>query len=313
MTCSITRLVLWLALVVSFTRAANPLAAHPGSGIEVDREGQVYFTDSADGVRRIDKAGKLHLLGGSAFHWMTIDPAGKFANAPDSFGEWFERPTPRGATPTLVTCSDFPCVVASDGNLYFAKQHQFTIIRRTPDGVETTLAKHPKPEIWSVTGLAAGPGGTLYAMAVEGEGEKEAPCAVFKITPDGKITPFATGFAPKELPPDERDPEGKNWYGRGLDVDAAGNVYVAMTGSRCVLKLPIKGEPSVVLRSQKPWTPTGVTLFDGAVYVLEYDDETPAQGREWPARVRRVDWEGGVQVLAEVRVKPDAKLAPTSR
>ena len=54
-------------------------SAHPGSGIVVDKEGQVFFTDTGQGVWKIDRQGNLTNLPASLFHWMTIDEAGYFA------------------------------------------------------------------------------------------------------------------------------------------------------------------------------------------------------------------------------------------
>ena len=62
--------------------------AHPGSGIVVDKEGQVFFTDTGQGVWKIDGHGKLTHLPASLFHWMAIDEAGYFAESRKNFGEW---------------------------------------------------------------------------------------------------------------------------------------------------------------------------------------------------------------------------------
>src|SRR5688572_1851423 len=93
----------WLLTAVVSLSVASFVSAHPGSGIAVDRDGVVYFTDTLIGVCKVDKAGKVELLGGSAFHWMAMDERGAFADVPDSFGDWFERATPRRSRPTLVT------------------------------------------------------------------------------------------------------------------------------------------------------------------------------------------------------------------
>src|SRR5262245_52591406 len=86
---------------------ATSAIAHPGSGIVVDKDGTVFFTDTGRGVWEI-KSGKVTLLPASLFHWMAFDEAGRFADAPKSFAGWFERVTPEGVKPALVMSSDFP-------------------------------------------------------------------------------------------------------------------------------------------------------------------------------------------------------------
>src|ERR1041384_2839713 len=42
--------------------------AHPGTGIVVDRQGNVYFVDMVNGVWRVDASGHLTHLPGPGFH-----------------------------------------------------------------------------------------------------------------------------------------------------------------------------------------------------------------------------------------------------
>ena len=128
---------------------------------------------------------------------------------------------------------------------------------------------------------------------------------VYAVGMDGSVREFAKNFVKDKLPASEQHPEARPEYCRGMAVDEKGDVYVAVTGNRCVLKLTAKGEASVVLKAEKPWTPTGVDVLDGEVYVLEYDDETPTEGRNWPPRVRKVGRDGKVTVLATVRREAD--------
>src|SRR4030095_10055214 len=72
-------------------------SAHPGSGIVIDKDGQVFFTDTGQGVWKIDKQGKLISIPASLFHWMTLDEFGYFAGSQKNFGEWFERVTPQNS------------------------------------------------------------------------------------------------------------------------------------------------------------------------------------------------------------------------
>src|SRR5262245_60273636 len=80
-------------------------SAHPGSGIAVDPQGEVYFTDTGHAVWKIDAAGKLSDFRSSRFHWLDVDRDGRFANTERTFGEWFERVTPKGAKPCVVQSS----------------------------------------------------------------------------------------------------------------------------------------------------------------------------------------------------------------
>src|SRR5687768_77209 len=146
--------------------SATCAVAHPASGIAVDDSGRVFFVDSEKGVLRVDNRGKPSLISESAMHFMAIDREGKFANSPEQFGEWFGRLTPKGEKPTLISCSDFPCVVGKDGNLYFAYMHSLKIMRRTPDGRESILVSPEKVGIDAsrpigVNGIACGPDGSI--------------------------------------------------------------------------------------------------------------------------------------------------------
>jgi DNA-binding beta-propeller fold protein YncE len=289
----------------------RPADAHPGSGIAVDDRGSAYFTDTGRGVWRVDRTGgPLTLVSTSAMHWMAHDPAGAFADAPELFGEWFGRLTPKGARPTLISCSDFPCAVGPDGNLYYAKMHGLTIVRRTPAGRETELVTREKFGVAAdrpvgANGLACGgPDKALYLVTLDslnrdvGTGEH----VLYKVDlADGSVRAVARNFVTERLPADQRHPEVRPQYCRGMAVDdATGDVYVAVTGSRCVMKVTPKGQASVVLRARRPWSPTGVAVAGGGVYVLEYDDETPVEGRDWPPRVRTIARDGTVAVRAAV-------------
>jgi sugar lactone lactonase YvrE len=293
----------WLALALAASRALS----HPGSGIAVDDQGNVSFTDTGRGVWQIANDGNVTLISEIAMHWMALDKEGAFADAPDQIGEWFGRVTPRGKKPTLLWCSDFPFTVGTDGNVYYAKMHGLTIMRRTPAGEEAAITK---PEDFGfddehavgVNGLACGSDGTLYLVMLDDLHQSEASADhwLWAVDRNGDVRLIAKNFIPERIPPSERHHEAIPEYCRGLAVDDADNVYVAATGSRCVLKVAPTGDASVVLRCDKPWSPTGVATADGAVYVLEYDDETPTEGRNWPPRVRKLSSDGNVSILMTV-------------
>src|SRR5438552_17953146 len=112
---STTRLLYCFALVAACL-FPQPAFAHPGSGIVVDRLGQIYFTDTGGGVWKIDTHGVLTRVSTNNLHWMTIDVDDRFANVslPSGSGWVLER---GGSKPTLILSSDFPLAMGQDGSL----------------------------------------------------------------------------------------------------------------------------------------------------------------------------------------------------
>jgi sugar lactone lactonase YvrE len=262
----------------------------------IDKEGNVYFTDTGKGVWKIDTQGKLTFLPASKFHWMTIDPIGYFAESQKSFGEYFERVTQQSNKPALIMCSDFPLVVNRDGNIYYAdtRPNSTEIIRRTPHGNESILVSNKIFEF--ISGIAVGTDGSLYIT----EGSNANANTIRKITMDGTLSIIATyvGKSRKDLPL-ETVPS----YCRGLAVDSTGTIYVAATGVRSVLKITPQGKITTILQETGPWAPTGVAVFHGEVYVLEWHDVTRENlevRSAWIPRVKKIGPGGETTILATV-------------
>lgn len=287
------KILVSLLLCVLF---AINLFAHPGSGIVLDKEGNIYFTDTGKGVWKIDTQGKLSFLPASKFHWMTIDAIGNFAESPESFGEYFERVITKNNKPSLIMCSDFPLVVNKDGNIYYAytRRGSGKIIKRTPDGKESIFASNKIFEF--INGITAGADGSLYIT----ESSNPNANTIRKITMDGTVSIIATfvGKDGKDLPL-ETVPS----YCRGLVVDSTGTIYVAATGSRSVLKISPQGKITTIVQATSPWTPTGVAIFHGEVYILEWHDVTRENLEVRSAyipRVRKIGLDGKQIILATV-------------
>ncbi len=77
--------IIFLFSLLTLLLIGMTASAHPGSGIVVDKYGNVYFTDTGKGVWKIDTQGKLTYIPASKFHWMTIDPIGYFAESQKNF------------------------------------------------------------------------------------------------------------------------------------------------------------------------------------------------------------------------------------
>jgi hypothetical protein len=271
------------------TVAVHPAVAHPGSAIVVDAKGRVYFVDTGHGVWSIDAAGKLVDLGGPAFHWMTLDPDGRFGGLHVQGGS-FEFVAKAIDGGVLILSSDYP-VAIHDDFVYFApyaKTPPLRVMRlsregRTePGGVIDTRAQ------W-FNGLARGRDGLYFTE----------DAAVKKLTADGSVAVVAGKVMPADCSPD-RVPETSVPYLRGLAVGDDGSVYVAATGCRVVVRIDGRGTVTTVLRTESPWAPTAVALHGGAVYVLEYLHTPGDDRRQWLPRVRMVDGGGHVTTLASV-------------
>jgi hypothetical protein len=167
------------------------------------------------------------------------------------------------------------------------------VIRLTPDGkldrIATDLAKTSE-KLGGIKGLAAGPDGVLYISY---------PKAVLKITTHGKVTTLADPVVVTDRDKDCREslPENQLPSLRGLAVDGRGTVYAAATGCRCVVKIKAAGKVETVLKAERPWSPTGVALQGGAIYVLEYPNANGERHADWVPRVRKVGRDGTITTL----------------
>lgn len=276
----------------------RPAAAHPGSGIVVDRLGQIYFTDTGGGVWKIDTHGVLTRLSANNLHWMTIDIDDHFAKVslPSGSGWVMERV---GSKPTLILSSDFPIAMGRSAKLYFPTQGRAAgvqILQLEPTGRSSVLATLPDaatggPLGW-VNGLTVAPDGSLYYTGNN---------TIRRIAVSGQVSTVAanvslTGCA---VIPGMGASDGP--FLRGLEVDSHGTMYVAATGCGRLLKIAPDGRITTLVQLTSPWTPTGVALFGGDVYVLEYWMTANENRRAWVPRVRKISPNGKSTIIAAVK------------
>ncbi len=285
---------------------ATTTLAHPATGIVVNKKGEVFFIHTGRGVFKIDTEGKLtclHKVGGGG-HWLAWDAEGKFST---QFPQLFEKLMPEGAKPTLLYASGgAPFVVNRDGNLYYGSGYPegddmapgfHTLTRLSPDGKRTLFALALKATLAdmneAVTGLSAGSDGSLFVAC---------PNAIVKVAMDGTVKtlvhPVVVKDREDDLAKDSRTRAFHSPYLRGIDVTEDGTVYAAVTGCRCVVKITQAGQTETVLKSEKPWTPTGVAAWGKDLFVLEYTNPDKPEG--WVPRVRKLGSDGRVKTLADL-------------
>jgi hypothetical protein len=291
-----------LVAAAHFSLAILTASAHPGSGIVVDQPGNVYFTHTGRGIGKIDPQGRLTYIHESrGGHWMCLDSAGSFSRAQPRY---FKRITPDGVKPALIFADGgSPIAVPRDGNLYYASNDE----RMTPGGLQVTR-QSPAGEITifppdgktnteelGITGLAAGPDGALYIAS---------PSAVSKLKMDGTFITLAHPIELKDCDVDYPDgnPLSPLPSLRGLAVDDDGTVFAAGVGCHAVVKISPAGKVETVLKSERPWSPTGVAVHRREIYILEYTNANGGSESGWLPRVRKMGRDGKVTTL--VTVKP---------
>lgn len=263
--------------------------AHPPTGIVVDRQGRIYFSD-LEAIWKLEPDGRIALfrdgVGGRHVHELFMDGDGNVYGSDISYdsrtqkyvgsvwkmspsGEltWLQEPSDN-AGPGLSNWLD------RSGNMYSIDQNNHTktrtvLQRRSPNGTVTTLAggaygyadgRGARAQFSSVGGMTFGPDGSLYLT----DGN-----SVRKVMMDGTVTTVARNL---NFPVAE-DRQTKDTTSRlaGLAVGTDGSVYVADGGRRRLLRIRPDGTTDVVYRAEPPFFPNGVfAAQDGAIYLLEF-------------------------------------------
>ena len=291
--------------LVTFCLLPTPIRAHPGSGIAVDGRGQVYFLDTGSGLWKIDTQGRVTHLSETRFHWLALDAGSVFGRGrlPSSAGSGLDWEIVKvGIDPTILLASDWPIAIGHDGNLYYqsGSPGHLRIMRSSPSGTTEVFANLPAmtsgQPLPHVSGLTAGPGGSLYYTEAN---------AIRRITSRGLVGTVVTVPAKVGGPSIPGTPQHP--YLRDIVVDADGTMYVADNGDARVLKITPRGKITTLVQTQSPWSPTGVALFGGDVYVLEYLHTERDVRRDWLPRVRKITRDGKSTIIVTVDQMPGAR------
>jgi SMP-30/Gluconolactonase/LRE-like region len=295
----VVTLVTTLALILGVLPTS--IGAHPGSGIAIDRHGQIYFLDTGSGLWRIDTQGRVTHLSGMLSHWLAIDPISRFASSQLPTGSLGEI-TKVGTRPTLLLSSDWPITVGQDGNLYYpsGRPGSLRIVRMLPTGATSVVANLPATvsgqPLPYIGGLSPGPDASLYYTE---------DTSIRRISPRGRVSTVVTVAAPAGAP--SIPATNQHPYLRGIAVDAHGVMYVADTGDARVLKITPQGKITTLVETQTPWSPTAVALFGNDVYVLEFLHTVGDVRRDWLPRVRKIASNGQSTIIMTIDQMPGAR------
>jgi hypothetical protein len=314
-------------IITLFVFLSGKALAHPAWGIVVDRQGQVYFSD-LEAVWKIDRQGNVSVfrasVSGRHVHDITIDAEDNIYGVDNTYNPQTEtypralwKMTPKGEFSYLVPMTNNLPIGRSvwrdsAGNTYSVEPYnnekkETKIIKRTPDGSTSLFAggkygyldgQKDKAEFSVITDIAFGRDEAIYLTDTD---------KVRKIDKSGTVT---TIYRPEISAENQKSQETVSKL-LGLTVDGQNNIFVADPENRRVLKVTSGGAISTVARAEQPWSPTGVALKDGNLYILEFGFKPPS---EYIPRVRKLSSDGKITMLATIgnSANPPVQETPTT-
>lgn len=268
--------VLLLALLL-----LAPLAvarAHPGVGIVIDRQGNVFYTDLVH-VWRIARDGRKSIAVRDVHtHELFIDSAGNLFGEDSRYqggDRWRHRiwrRSPEGRVTDVVPWTagfwrDYGFTRDGKGAMYWVQcPDRVCTIRKRMPGRRSEVVAPSVRFANQVNLIAAAHDGSLYVA--DGRDLR-------RIRRDGRVETLAPKLGTMLM---------------GLTPRPDGSVYVAAWGARAVLRVDSSGTVTTAARSAEPWAPSGIALAaDGSLWLLEYSTTNEA-------RVRRIGADGRVTI-----------------
>jgi hypothetical protein len=290
-----------IILQIGFSYTAS---AHPGTGIVVDKYGNIYFIHTGIGIVKISTDGTItYIHHATDGHWICLDEQGIFSRTQPKY---FERITPDGSAPAIIYAGGgSPIAMGRDGNLYYCGGEHGdmhpgakTLVRETPAKQQIlfspTLENILDKLNDGITGLASSPDGSLYVACWN---------SLLKVNMDGSVKTLVHPVLVSDCdedPADHREANKGIPLLRGIAVDSGENVYVAATSCHCLLKITSDGKVKTILKAERPWSPTGVAVHNGDIYVLEYTNANGPATEGWIPRVRKIDRDRKVTTIANL-------------
>jgi hypothetical protein len=280
-------------ILAAIAICAGIAMAHPGVGVVVDSRGNIFYTDLKH-VWKLDAQGRKSIAVPNVHtHELYLDSSDHL------YGEhlWYEgdrtkkwghrvwRLSPAGELRDVIPATEgfltrYSFVRDAAGNMYRAGppdcapveiSNRTAVCRIAPGGAVTRVAGGLSDIRW----MAAAPNGAVYWT----DGGN-----LWRVTPGGAPARVASNLG------QHRSVlaflTGDRHALMGLWPDANGDVYLAATGARQLLKITPEGSVSVLYRAPAPYAPTGVTVTKSEVVVLEYAGTA--------ARIRRLRRDGSL-------------------
>lgn len=298
-----------ILLILILMLVPGMVNSHPWGGLVIDSEGNIYFTficpiadnDHYACVWKIDPEQKLSevlksqrspsdiVLSRDIFR--NVFGAERTGNAPNYTNSFWKVGANNEGTIILQTRDQNifhiqAYAVHENGDLYFAKDNSLFIRDKEGSVSELDIST---PENQRIGLMEFSSSGELYILAGDN---------LYSF--DGNKTSLIAADL-KEENPDNIPFRGANIL-FDMAIDENGSIYLAYYGNRSVIKVTPNGAKSTILEAEGPWSPHGVDIFNGELYVLE---STLGDGKWWKfwqderiiPRVRKLGSDGTVSTL----------------
>jgi len=241
----------------------------PGAyGVAVDREGNAFVgfesTRRDGGILRVTPEGEQSFIVEGLYRprQLFCDEAGNVWFVIEDSREICRWNRESGAVETILDGLKCPqgLAVTSDGTVYYSEYGVFgeagvalepgSVHRRTPDGAVRQLASG----FWRARGIALDAQGNVYVTSEANAWDQGSSGALFKISPQGEVTPAAVGLDYPQFPA----------------VDAAGRVVFTVCRDNLVLAYAPQAEFAV---SQWPGQPEIEVAVCGGTWGPDVDGE----------------------------------------
>lgn len=271
-----------LILLLFYFFIINSLEAHPGIGIVMDNEGNVYYTDLTH-VWKIPKEGKLTIAVENVHtHELYLDSNGNLygehewynGEATDTWGNYvwclnkdgdFEKVIPdfEGFLDNTTLIRD------NEGNSYWSKKsgNGEVLMKQSVNGDNYKFSSHQFDDIrWMHFSTNDE---NLYVVD---------NLKIKKITPSGNVEVLAENLKENGAP---FMGVGDRHYIFGLWTDTHKNIYVALYGAGKVKKINHKGEITTVFVSDEGWSPSGGLIEkNGTLWIMEFSTKNKTRVRK---------------------------------
>ena len=259
---------------------ARPALAHPGSGIVVDRHGNVFFVIGGSAVvMKLGRDGRAApFVSGDRFrviHHLVLGDDGSLFTASDHDGiVW--RVAPDGSMrehfnstriklrrtfpPLAVGTGGDPFTVDRAGNVYALGADRNAVIRIARDGTTQPVATNARFGDLHFSSMRLAETGTLYLTDAN---------RVWRISGDSAVAIVPRGIQLS--------------MATGVTLDSANNIYVADYENGRVIRFDSTGAKNTPrwLERMRVRNPTGLTIAGGDLYVL---DSPPGGTAVWRVR-----------------------------